>query len=292
MEHVKFVPMNDIRTALLQTALQAKEAELLLLHVLKKDQFFIKTHPEFRLSHRQLLRFKDLEKRRAQNEPIAYILKTQPFHGREFAVNKHTLIPRPETELLIEIITNDTKEPEKKLILDIGTGSGCLGITLKLQMPKATVIASDISNSVLNVARKNARRLGAQITLVQDDLLGKKLQTKIYQALKKETLDSIIVVANLPYLPAGYKKTMAPDVTRYEPSQALFAGYDGLKLIKKLIAQIPRLKTPATATRVYLEIDPSQPKALNKIIQKFLPAYKTKLLKDLGGRNRYFIIFS
>ncbi len=283
--------MNDIRTALRQTAIQSKEAELLLSHVLKKDHIFIKARPDFKLSRAQLLKFKSLEKRRTHNEPIAYILKSQPFYGQPFMVNRHTLIPRPETEYLVDIIKKDlTNKPSKKLIIDVGTGSGCLSITLKLQIPNATVIASDISRKALNVARKNSRSLKAEAVLVQDDLLGDELQSKIHQTLKKTFFDRIVLVANLPYLPTSYKKDMAPDVVDYEPSTALFAGSDGLMLINKLLTQISKSKLVSLIKSAYLEIDPSQSKKLTKIIKKLFPSWQVRVLPDLAGRPRYLVI--
>lgn len=283
--------MRDILNILHETIIQPKEAGLLLAHVLKKDQAFIKAHPEFKLSPVQRLNFKTLEKRRSQNEPMAYILKTQPFYGQEFMVNQHTLIPRPETEYLVEIIKHNLKSnSQKKLILEVGTGSGCLGITLKLQIPDATVIASDISRRALNVARKNARSLGAEVTLVEDDLLGSRLQSKILQTLKKNPLEEIILVANLPYLPTNYKKDMLPDVLRYEPNTALFAGSDGLKLINKLLIQISKFKPASLIKSVYLEIDPSQSKKLSETCHKLFPAGRIQILPDLSGQNRFMII--
>jgi len=283
--------MNDIRTALRQTAIQSKEAELLLSHVLKKDHIFIKARPDFKLSRAQLLKFKSLEKRRTHNEPIAYILKSQPFYGQPFMVNRHTLIPRPETEYLVDIIKKDlTNKPSKKLIIDVGTGSGCLSITLKLQIPNATVIASDISRKALSVARKNSRSLKAEAVLVQDDLLGDELQSKIHQTLKKTSFDRIVLVANLPYLPTSYKKDMAPDVADYEPSTALFAGSDGLMLINKLLTQISKSKLASLIKSAYLEIDPSQSKKLTKIIKKLFPSWQVRVLPDLAGRPRYLVI--
>lgn len=283
--------MNDIRTALRQTAIQSKEAELLLSHVLKKDHIFIKARPDFKLSRAQLLKFKSLEKRRTHNEPIAYILKSQPFYGQPFMVNRHTLIPRPETEYLVDIIKKDlTNKTSKKLIIDVGTGSGCLGITLKLQIPNATVIASDISRKALSVARKNSRSLKAEAVLVQDDLLGDGLQSKIHQTLKKTSFDRIVLVANLPYLPTSYKKNMAPDVVDYEPSTALFAGSDGLILINKLLTQISKSKLASLIKSAYLEIDPSQSKKLTKIIKKLFPSWQVRVLPDLAGRPRYLVI--
>ncbi len=283
--------MNDIRTALRQTAIQSKEAELLLSHVLKKDHIFIKARPDFKLSRAQLLKFKSLEKRRTHNEPIAYILKSQPFYGQPFMVNRHTLIPRPETEYLVDIIKKDlTNKTSKKLIIDVGTGSGCLGITLKLQIPNATVIASDISRKALSVARKNSRSLKAEAVLVQDDLLGDGLQSKIHQTLKKTSFDRIVLVANLPYLPTSYKKDMAPDVADYEPSTALFAGSDGLMLINKLLTQISKSKLASLIKSAYLEIDPSQSKKLTKIIKKLFPSWQVRVLPDLAGRPRYLVI--
>lgn len=291
MERVKFILMSDIQTILRQTVIQPQEAELLLSHILKKDPIFIKARPGLKLSRAQLLRFKSLEKRRAHNEPMAYILKSQPFYGQLFTVDRHTLIPRPETEYMVDIIKKDlTNKPSKKLIIDVGTGSGCLGLTLKLQVPNATVIASDISRKALSVARKNSRSLKAETILVQDDLLGDRLQSKIHQTLKKTSFDRIVLVANLPYLPTSYKKDMAPDVVDYEPSTALFAGSDGLMLINKLLTQISKSKLASLIKSAYLEIDPSQSKKLTKIVKKLFPSWQVRVLPDLACRPRYLVI--
>ncbi|MFA6503388.1 MAG: peptide chain release factor N(5)-glutamine methyltransferase [Patescibacteria group bacterium] len=313
-----------------------REAELLLAYALDKDRTHIKAHGRDAVDDRTAKKFLSLAKRRAKHEPIAYLTGSQPFYGRDFSVNKHTLIPRPETEMLVELMTNHKRQKTKDVgrttigtydvIVDVGTGSGCLAVTLALECPSATIIASDVSGDALKVARKNAKRLGADDTFVRESLLGKKLFPVIARNLmtKQSTADcrapsdyarndvgrlgrrtcDVLFVANLPYLPSTDKKTMMPDVVNFEPHKALFAGNDGSSLVVKLLEQIrySAQRTFSGAMRrmvqgtadirysIFLEIDPRQTKKLVALARKLFPKRKVAIKQDLCGRERFLTI--
>ena len=201
-----------------------RDAELLLLHITGLTRAELLTHPQRELSESQMGAYRAAIARRARNEPVQYITGTQEFYGRSFAVTPAVLIPRPETEHLVESVL--ALQPAPKRILDIGTGSGILVITLALELPNATVIATDISAAALEVARQNARSLGAQdrIRFVESDL---------FTALANERFDCI--VANPPYVATD--EVLEPQVRDYEPVTALYAGEDGLTVYRRLIPQ-------------------------------------------------------
>jgi release factor glutamine methyltransferase len=167
-----------------------------------------------------------LEKMLAQRilrKPMAYILGNKEFYGRSFFVNESVLIPRPESESFLELLQKIKQAPAS--IIDIGTGSGCLAISAKLELPDAKVYATDVSENALKIAKKNANQLGAKINFFQVDLLPNK----------PEKFD--IVFANLPYVPTNIE--LAKELS-YEPKEALFAGKDGLQLINRLISILPK----------------------------------------------------
>ncbi len=171
--------------------------------------------------------FDALTKMRERNEPVAYILGEREFYGRRFAVTPAVLIPRPETELVIdEALTYLQPGAASPLIVDIGTGSGCLAVTLALECATAHVIAIDISEAALEVARGNAARLEA--TNVQ-------FRLGSYFADVAEPVD--LAVANPPYIAERERSTLAPDVRDFEPPQALFSGEDGLDHIRMIVNQ-------------------------------------------------------
>ena len=201
-----------------------RDAELLLLHVTGLTRAELMTHPNRELSESQMSAYRAAIARRARNEPVQYITGTQEFYGRSFAVTPAVLIPRPETEHLVESAL--ALHPAPKRILDIGTGSGILAITLALELPNAIVIATDTSAEALAVARQNAAALGAidRIHFVESDL---------FAALADERFDCI--VANPPYVATD--EVLEPQVRDYEPVTALYAGEDGLALYRRLIPQ-------------------------------------------------------
>lgn len=268
------------------------EAQLLLASILKQERIFLLAHPEKPLSSAQLQRFKKYVLRRKKHEPIAYILGKKEFYGRSFSVTKHTLIPRPETELLIEEILAghaNAPFPRPLVIWDVGTGSGAIANTLALELPHASILATDIRLRTLAIAKKNAKRLHAkpQPTFLKQDLL----QAKAYQWVKKSAAREqagLIIVANLPYLPLGDKKRLAPDVTAYEPDTALYSGKDGLDLILRFLGQLGRHihEWGYAQKTIYLEYDPPQTQKLRQHIQRIFPQATISIKKDLAGHNR------
>lgn len=223
------------------------DAELILAHSLKKDRTYLHAHSDdiLELAVQQLA---DAQlARRLKYTPIAYIVGSKEFYGRRFSVTTDTLIPRPESEdvinLLKQILLSTTHHlPSTTLrLIDIGTGSGCLGITAKLEFPELEVTLADISSPALEVATANAKQLHADVTLLESDLL------------HNYPTQADIIVANLPYVDAAWQ--VSPD-TVHEPSLALFAGDGGLALINKLIDQAVTVLTLQGV--LLLEADPRQ----------------------------------
>jgi release factor glutamine methyltransferase len=220
-----FAEAIESATALLAPSATAqRDAELLLLHVAGITRADLLTHPERELTERQSNHYQAAITRRAHHEPVQHIMGKQEFYGRDFIVNRLVLIPRPETEHVVEAAL--AIRPQPKHILDIGTGSGILAITLALELPNATVTATDISTAALAVAEKNAQQLGGEerIRFVVSDL---------FAALSDERYDCI--VSNPPYVATG--EVLEPQVREYEPAAALYAGEDGLAIYRRLIPE-------------------------------------------------------
>lgn len=210
-------------------------------------------------------------------EPIQYMMGFEEFYGRRFTVNKEVLIPRPETE---ELVFNALKRikrifgDEKLALVDIGTGSGAIAITMKLERPSLDVTATDIAKPSLLVAEKNARELGASLCFVEGDLLE--------PFFNMEKFD--VVLSNPPYIPIGDMVDMSVVVTEHEPHRALFAGMDGLDLYRKLAEQLPLvLKERAL---VGFEVGAGQSKAVSQLLQENLPAAQIEVVYDINGKDR------
>lgn len=177
--------------------------------------------------------FDALVTRRSTREPVAYLLGSKEFYGRPFIVQPGVLVPRPETELIIEVALEWVEAISATTIADVGTGSGCIAVTLALEQPGLSIIATDQSSEALSIAKSNAEALGASGTIVwrETDLL----------AGVTGPLD--LIVSNPPYVPERDRASLSADVRDFEPSQALFAGDDGLDVIRRLIPQaISRLR--------------------------------------------------
>ena len=174
--------------------------------------------------------------RRTLREPVSLIVGTREFWGRDFAVTRATLVPRPETELIVEEALR-ILPAGSPAIVDIGTGTGCLAITLAAERPDARVIATDISHDALLVAAANARthRVADRVRFVCCDLA---------EALR---IEANLIVSNPPYVPETSASAMAPDVVNYEPATALFGGLDGLAVIDRLFERVPTLLAPGAA---------------------------------------------
>ncbi|MBR6097294.1 peptide chain release factor N(5)-glutamine methyltransferase [Candidatus Saccharibacteria bacterium] len=219
------------------------DAELILAHVLGVDRVFFVSHDLDELTSEQEFAADELVKKRANRMPLAYLTNYKEFYGRGFFVNENVLIPRPETETIIDL----AKELSPKSILEIGTGSGCIAITTKLELPDTKVRAVDISEAALAVARHNAVRLEAKL----DEL-------KLSDLLSNISLDDTdLVIANLPYVDKNWD-FLSPELA-YEPEQALFANDNGLALIKKLILD---LEAKDYHGYLMLESDPSEQPAV------------------------------
>ena len=212
------------------TLIARRDAELLLAHTLCQPRIWLLAHPEAELTEAEVASFLTLTARRAGGEPAQYLTGTQEFFGLELRVTPAVLIPRPETEHLVEAALAWSKTQIKPLrFLDIGTGSGAIAIAIAANEPAAEIIATDISAAALAVARDNALRLGVsgRIRFVQSDLLS------ALDSAADIPFDAI--VSNPPYIPSTDAATMQREVVAHEPHSALFAGPDGLNIYRRLI---------------------------------------------------------
>jgi len=227
--------MSTVAAALAaaRAKLPASEARLLLGHVMVRPAVWLIAHDDEVLDEDTLLRFALLVARRKSGEPVAYLIGRREFYGREYYVTSEVLIPRPETEMLVDLalaqeVGAGGTGRQALNALDLGTGSGCIAITLALEMPLALVSAVDASAAALRLARKNAERLGASLRLLQSDW---------FDGLAGERFD--LIVANPPYVAEADPYLAAGDL-RHEPRQALASGADGLEAIRHIIAAAPQ----------------------------------------------------
>src|ERR671910_2141939 len=195
------------------------DAELLLADAMGVDRAVVVSDPGRGLTPEQARRFQTYAMRRAQREPVAYILGTKGFRTIDLLVDRRVLIPRPETEHLVEAAL---ELPQGARVVDVGTGSGAVALALKAERPDLEVIATDASVDALAVARANAQRLGLDVELLEGDLLGPV----------GGPLDAVL--SNPPYVAEADRGTLAPATPRHEPDLALYAGEDGLSLIRRL----------------------------------------------------------
>ena len=255
----------------------ALDSEVLLSYVLKKPKEYLVVHMGNYVSPKQEKRFLTFINRRLLGWPVAYLTKSKEFYKLNLYVDKHVLIPRPETEGLVELVLNYLKVGSDQIgkinILDIGTGSGNIIISLAKKLgTKHNYFASDISPKAIAVAKKNAKRQKVKIKFVDGNLL---------EPWGKQHFD--LIVANLPYL----AKLVDPS-TKFEPRGALVAAKKGLKLYEELFKQIYNLQPKSY--NLFLEIGHDQAPAIKKLAKKFWPVSKTKIYKDLFGRQRYAVI--
>ncbi len=231
---------------------------------------------ETELTPEQEATLKKILQRLTAHEPVQYILNESWFCGLKFYVDKNVLIPRPETEELVEWIISNCKFPVDELtILDIGTGSGCIPIALKRRIRKAVVWSCDISDAALTVAKKNAPSLGTAINFVQLDFLDQSTWSQL------PSFD--IIVSNPPYVPERDKESMQPNVLDYEPHTALFVPDNDALIFYKAIAEFGKLHLHKGGT-VYLEIHESLGEATTAIFRS--AGYHTELKKDMQGKDR------
>jgi release factor glutamine methyltransferase len=274
-----------------------EDSEILLSFVLKKPKEYLYTYPDKKITQRKVNEFKKIIKKRRKHYPVAYLTNKKKFYGLEFYVDNRVLIPRPETELLVEealkiILKHHSLVSNHYLIADIGTGSGCITVALvtklkikkrkssamlKIYSPsvnKFKIFSTDISNKSLKVARLNTKqhKVEKQIKFLKGSLLD-PLPKKVD-----------LIVANLPYISKQEIKDLPSDVKNYEPVIAYDGGSDGLELYRTMFEQIKNYLKPKA--KILLEIGWKQKKIMEKIIEKGLPKAKISIIKDYASLDR------
>jgi len=282
------------------------DAELILADILARPREYIIAHPEEKIGIIKQLKFKYLAYQRARGIPLAYLTGHKEFFGLDFIVDKHTLIPRPETEILVESVIEKINNLNYGLritdygllFIDIGTGSGCIPIAIKKSRNQEIKksIAVDISKPALRVAKKNAKKHNVDITFLHSNLLdflplsgeGTLIPISHREGIKGGS-KQIIITANLPYL--TQEQFQSEKSIQYEPKSALIAEDNGLALYKKLLQQINQLtKTYKLQATSYLEIDPSQSQPISAFIKEIMPSAKIEIKKDLAGLDRVVVL--
>jgi release factor glutamine methyltransferase len=254
------------------------DARLLLQYVLQVAQPYLAAHPELSLTHVQMEQFRNLVSRAEKSEPIPYITGETVFYGLDFLVTPDVLIPRPETEHLVQTARDWAASHRVRRIVDVGTGSGCIAVALAHHLPAVEVLAVDVSSAALEVARHNVRRHGLEkrIRLLQGTLLEKV----------EQSID--LVAANLPYISDAEWTVLDDGVKWYEPAGALRGGPDGLDFIRRLLQQARPLLRPSGA--IFLEIGWRQGKSAMQLAQTFYPTARVTLKQDYAGHDRLVII--
>ena len=253
------------------------DGEVLLAAVSRQPRTWLLAHPEASVSDAEYAAFDAALRRLETGEPLPYVVGYQEFYGLTFRVTPAALIPRPETELMVERALQWLESaPPRRLAADVGCGSGCIAVTLANHQPDLHILATDSSYAALRVARENAQRLGAadRIDFCQMDLLS------------STTAKFDLICANLPYIPRPRLEVLR--VARWEPLQALDGGPDGLEHVRRLLYQAEkRLKDGG---RVLLEIDCSHSRQAKDLAKQALPGARLEIAADLAGLDRLLII--
>ncbi|MDE2651864.1 MAG: peptide chain release factor N(5)-glutamine methyltransferase [Chloroflexota bacterium] len=248
------------------------DAQLLLMRALHVERVFLFAHPEHELSPARRCLYQHWLQRRATGEPVAYILGVAGFYDIELSVNPSVLIPRPESELLLEEALRLTAHAPAAVVADIGTGSGALAIAYKRRCSQATVYATDISAAALETAKFNARRNGVSLQFLRGDL---------GLPLSERGIQVDLLMANLPYIASEDLPQLA--VSAYEPRLALDGGLNGLGCIRALLSQVAAISAPGA--HILLEIGAGQGQAVQRLAQEVC-GLEAAILRDYAGLDR------
>lgn len=261
------------------------EAEFLLAHVLGCQRKEILIHPERGLAHDELERFRGFIERRAGREPVQYITGEVEFRGLMFKVNRAVLIPRPETELLVEEAINSIKKRDAMgmgkdvTVLDLCTGSGCIAISIAKELPYCRVYAVDISEGAIEIARENAERYGVEERVIF-------LAGDLFEAIEPLGLDGEIdlVISNPPYVSKKEMKGLPPEIKEYEPLQALDGGKDGLDFYRRIVDETPFYLSDDRL--LIMEIGYGQAESIKELLKREGDFTEIEIKKDLAGIER------
>lgn len=245
----------------------------LLARLTDRNTAWVMAHPDARLAPDQVAAFDASLERLASGEPLPYVLGLQEFFGLGFEVGPGVLIPRPETELLVEQAIGWLSEhTDRRFFIDVGTGSGCIAVSLAVHVHNLRGLAVDISAAALRLARRNLQRhgIGERVNLVQGDLV-----TGVDARFD-------LITANLPYVPTATLEKLR--ALEFEPREALDGGSDGLDHIRRLLAEGPRVL--ASGGLVLVEIEAGQGQAVLELAREIFPGATLEVLKDLAGRDR------
>lgn len=256
-----------------------QEVIWLLGKLIDRDTAWIIAHPDEELDSQISQQFFELIKERAEGKPLAYVLKGQSFMGFEFKIDRRALIPRPETEQLVEETIGRIRRANLRdgRFLDLGTGSGVIAICLKKYFPEAKVVAVDRSPEALELTEENSALLKAEIEIVESNL---------FERLKTEDFE--LIIANLPYVPTEQLAELSSSIRRFEPLSAIDGGERGMDYIRPLLTQAHKHLRPRGF--IALEIWPSQVKEIVRLVRNYLPARSLVIEKDLTGQDRFVFL--
>lgn len=270
-----FYTLKNVLQKLYDASESSAIAHELLNHITGLSKFERLVNKEQSLSPSQQEFFNQAKQRLLNGEPLQYVIGVQWFMGRPFEVNRHVLIPRPETEELVQWIVHDWKGKAAVSILDIGTGSGCIPVSLKLQLPQANITTGDISDATLQVAERNALKHDVEIELIEIDFLNEHTWKHL------EQYD--ILVSNPPYIPLAEKQYMHHNVLDYEPGLALFVPDKDPLLFYRKIAQFAQTHLKPNGA-VYCEVHKAHAYETKELFEQFFN--HVKLRKDMNEHER------
>jgi release factor glutamine methyltransferase len=252
------------------------ESELLLAHARQCPRIRLYTDFNDPLPESERAVMRELVRRRASREPLAYIIGTREFYGRPFEVGPGVLVPRPETETLVDVCLENIPRDQVRRVVEVGAGSGCIAVTIARQRPLCSVVATDVSTAAIQIAQRNVIRhdVANRVQLREDDVLSQL-------ATEGQRFDGL--VSNPPYLRDDERSSLQPEVAEHEPAAALFAGADGLDVVRRLVAQAPLVLSPGAF--LLLELDPAQCQAVMMLLMQ-AGFQATTCRKDLNGSDR------